>query len=173
MCKGISILRSRIRQELFDQYELAERIRTRDSHVQRDMFHEEPQLLPSFEDELHFMYSDRIPQLPVIDAGQLVICEWGNRGRKTSRKLPPYGWCRLDSLEAGKWQGLRPEKVVIPAQYGLENGVWFAIEQGVEGILVRDEHEQPHVYMMTDDSTVYFQNMTRHDRMPVLIGQEI
>lgn len=158
MCKGISILKARLKQELFDQYELAHRITTRGEATQQ---------------ELHFMYPGAPPiELPVIQDGQLVIMEWGNRNNKES-KLPKTGWCRLESLEAGKWRWLAPEKVLIPADFGLEKSVWFQIKEGMEGVVVQDEQQRPHVYMLTTEASVYYQNMTRHNRMPVLVGQEI
>lgn len=155
MCKGISILRSRIKQELFDRYELEERVTSRGG-----------------EPELHFMYTDRVVLLPVLQDGQLTIMEWGNRGNKES-KLPRTGWCRTESLEAGKWKWLRPEAVEIPADFGLEKGVWFQIIQGLRGVVVKDELKRPHVYMLTQPASHYYEIMTKHDRMPQLIGQEI
>ncbi len=157
MCKGISILKARLRQELFDQYELAQRVTMRGDEAQP---------------ELHFMYTDPVVQLPVMHDGELVIYEWGNRGNKQS-KLPRTGWCRTESLEAGKWRWLAPEPVDIPADFGLEKGVWFQINQGLRGVLVRDESERPHVYMLTQQASHYYQTMTRHERMPILIDQEI
>ena len=157
MCKGISILKARLRQELFEQYELAQRITQRGDATQP---------------ELHFMYTDPVVQLPVMHDGQMVIYEWGNRGNKES-KLPRTGWCRNESLEAGKWRWLSPEPVEIPADFGLEKGVWFQINQGMRGIVVRDEIELPHVYMLTQQASHYYQTMTKHERMPILIGQEI
>lgn len=157
MCKGISILKARLKQELFDQYELEHRITSRGTDAQS---------------ELHFMYTDPVGQLPVIHDGQLVIYEWGNRGNKES-KLPRTGWCRLESLEAGKWRWLSPEKVIIPADFGLEKSVWFQINEGMQGIIVHDEQERPHAYMLTQPASHYYQTMTRHDRMPILMDQEI
>jgi hypothetical protein len=155
MCKGISILRARIRQELYEQHQMADRIRSRGG-----------------EEELHFMYTDKVVMLPVEYCGQTIICEWGNRGNKESR-LPRTGWCRNESLEAGKWQWLKPEAVVIPADFGLEKGVWFQIIEGMRGVLVRDEEGKPHVYMLTRQASHYYQTMTKHERMPVLVDQEI
>jgi hypothetical protein len=157
MCKGISILKARLKQELFEQYELARRITSRGDDAQ---------------EELHFMYTDAVVELPVIHDGQLVIYEWGNRGNKESR-LPRTGWCRNESLEAGKWRWLSPEPVEIPADFGLEKGVWFQIVQGIRGVVVEDEAERPHVYMLTQSASHYFATMTKHDRMPMLIDQEI
>lgn len=158
MCKGISILKARLRQELFEEYELARRISTRGSDTQ---------------EELHFMYTDPIVQLPVIHDGQLVIYEWGNRGGAKVSKLPATGWCRLESIEAGKWRWLKPEKVIIPADFGLEKSVWFQIHEGLEGVVVRDEQQKPHIYMLTQPASHYYEVMTRHERMPILVNQEI
>ncbi|MEM9354022.1 MAG: hypothetical protein AAGA92_13490 [Planctomycetota bacterium] len=158
MCKGISILKARIRQELFEEYELERRVYERS---------------PGSELELHFMYTDKPSVcLPVEIDGQLVIMEWGNRQSRES-KLPRTGWCRSDSLKAGKWRWLRPEPCVVPADMGHDKGVWFPINEGIRGIMVRDEQQQPHVYMLTADASVYYQNMTRHERMPVLVDQVI
>ena len=154
MCKGISILRARIRQELFDEYEMIHRVRERGE-----------------QQELHFMYSDKYCQLPIIDGGDIKIVEWGNRSRKG--KLPPTGWCRIESVEAGKWRWLKPEKVIIPADFGLEKAVWFQINEGMEGLLVEDEEKRPRVYMLTQAASTYYENMTRHDRMPILVDQTI
>ena len=155
MCKGISTLKARLRQELFEQYELASRITMRGE-----------------QHELHFMYTDPIVQLPVMHDGQVVIYEWGNRGNKES-KLPRTGWCKIESLEAGKWRYLHPEPVEIPADFGLEKGVWFPITQGMRGVVVEDELRRPHVYMLTQPASHYYATMTKHERMPVLIDQEI
>jgi len=157
MCKGISILKNRLRQELFEMYELAQRLGTRGEAAPP---------------ELHFMYTDPVVQLPVMHHGELEIYEWGNRGNKES-KLPRTGWCRQESLEAGKWRWLAPEPVEIAADFGLEKGVWFHINHGLRGILVRDEVDQPHVYMLTQSASHYYQTMTKHERMPLLIDQEI
>ncbi|QDS99370.1 hypothetical protein [Adhaeretor mobilis] len=157
MCKGISILKARLKQELFDEYELEKRIVAR---------------AESEQPELHFMYPDPVVELPVEWDGQTLIMEWGNRGNKES-KLPRTGWCRKESLDAGKWRWLKPEPCIIPANFGLEKGVWFHIDEGLEGVVVRDEQDKPHVYMLTQAASVYYENMTRHERMPVLVGQVI
>ena len=157
MCKGISILKARIKQQLYEEYMLSERERTRGESKQ---------------EELHFMFSDPVVHLPVEQDGQLVLMEWGNRSGKTE-KLPKTGWCRQESLEAGKWRWLKPEPVIIPADFGLEKGVWFPIDQGLRGVVVQDKEGWPHVYMMTQEASHYYQTMTKHDRMPMLVDQEI
>jgi hypothetical protein len=119
--------------------------------------------------ELCFQFNDRVPQLPIIRAGQtdweLVV--WGNRDQEQSR-LPKTGWAREESLLAGKWQYLRPEVVKIPAQRGHEKQVWFPIPAtGITGLLVADEEQQPHVFMLTRTASPEYEQLTRHDRMPV------
>lgn len=158
MCKGISILKARIRAELFEEYALAERVRQRGESDQH---------------ELWFMYPDPVVQLPVERGGEIEVLEWGNRPGKKVSKLPATGWCRKESLEEGRWRWLRPEPVVIAADFGLEKGAWFPIDQGIRGVVVDDEQGRPHVYMLTQAASHYYQIMTRHDRMPVLVDQEI
>ncbi|MEQ8210172.1 MAG: hypothetical protein RH917_10095 [Lacipirellulaceae bacterium] len=162
MCKGISILKARLKQELFDEYELAKRIVARG----------EDDSVSEQQPELHFMFTDAVVMLPVEFEGQTHIMEWGNRGGKTP-KLPKTGWCRQESFDAGKWKWLHPEPCIIPANFGLEKGVWFHIEEGIRGIVVRDQQKRPHVYMLTQQASVYYENMTRHERMPVLVDQVI
>ena len=159
MCRAISILKSRINLELLQEYNLHTRIRQRSDGAG---------------EEIIFDFADRQhdPQLPVVHDGQMLIYEWGNRGGKIP-KLPKTGWCRDESLKEGKWRWLSPEPVIIPAQFGLEKGIWFVITEGIKGIVVRDQAERPHVYMLTQDASTYFQNMTKHDRMPVLVGEQI
>jgi hypothetical protein len=159
MCRAISILKARINLELIEEYNLLSRVHQRNDEAG---------------EEIVFDFADRknAPQLPVIHNGQMLIYEWGNRGGSVP-KLPKTGWCRQESFKAGKWRWLSPEQVVIPAQFGLERGVWFSITEGIEGVVVRDQAEQPHVYMLTQESSTYFQNMTKHDRMPLLVGEQI
>lgn len=159
MCRAISILKNRINLELIEEYQLGSRVRQRTNAA---------------EEELVFDYADRDhePQLPVIHAGQMRIYEWGNRSGKIE-KLPKTGWCRQESFADGKWRWLEPELVIIPAQFGLEKGVWFTLTEGIQAVVVADPDGQWHVYMLTKKASVYYTNMTRHDRMPVLVGESI
>jgi hypothetical protein len=61
--------------------------------------------------------------------------------------------------------------VDIPATLALERGVWFAIREGVHGVLVRDEQGVERVHMVCEPATHFRRIMTRSDRMPVLIGE--
>jgi hypothetical protein len=115
---------------------------------------------------MNFRKSDAL--LPVLHHGDNKLMEWGN---KKSRGLPRTGFCKLESLEAGKWKWLNPEPVRILASSGRSNGVWFQVRQGIRGILVHDEDERAHCYMLTQPATHYFKIMTGSDRMPVLVNQ--
>ena len=122
--------------------------------------------------EVRFLFRDPQPALPVWVDCRLLVLPWGNRA-KTSR-LPRTGWCRLEDLEAGLWRHLQPEAVDIPATLGLEKGVWFLIpEGGLRGVLVRDERKQPHVYMLTQTASHYYEIMTRNNRMPLFAGRQM
>lgn len=153
MCAGIAIAKDSVSDWLLET--LQERVATREGVA-----------------ELRFHYRDRAPLLPVWRESEFLILPWGNRDDKQSR-LPKTGWARTESVEAGKWQYLRPEAVEIPALFGLERGVWFHIPEGLKGILVHDEARRPHVYLLTQSASHYYQVMTRHDRMPVFVGEQM
>ena len=154
MCHGIALPISELPEELVEQ--CRPRVALREPGEVR---------------EVRFLYRDPQPELPLWHGSRLLLYPWGNRDGKF--RLPRTGWCRQESLEAGLWGHLRPEPVEIPATFGLEKGVWFLIEEGLRGILVRDERGGPHVYMLTQPASHYYQIMTRHQRMPVFIGQQI
>jgi hypothetical protein len=155
MCVGIALLQSEIPLELIEKDDLSRRIHERGG-----------------EREVRFLYRDYDPVLPVWYGGRLTFFRWGNR-RRSCHSLPPTAWTWLESVEGGKWSPWAPELVDIPATFGLEGGVWFRIRQGIRGLLVHDELEQPVVYMMCEPATRYYRVMTRAERMPVLIDERI
>lgn len=156
MCAGLAIERREIPDELITKFHLSDRIHKRGDGTE----------------EVQFQFRDRIPLIPFWKDGEMKIALWGNRGDK-ALKLPLTGWCRKESLEGGKWGYLHPEEVDIPCNYGLEKGVWFQITEGMKGVLVYDKEKRPHVYMMTQPASHYYEVMTRHDRMPIFIGKGI
>jgi hypothetical protein len=109
------------------------------------------------------------PVLPAIVDGELYLFDWGNRD--DALKLPKTGWVRVESLEAGKWNYLRPKPVVIPAFQGVEKKIWFGIDHGIQGFPVARGDEQ-RVYMLTVPPTPEYRALTGHDRMPALIDQD-
>lgn len=160
MCAGLAVERRAIPNELIKRYHLEDRI------VQRTEGAEE-------EIQFHF-YRSPEALIPVIYNNELTIMKWGNRKKKGNQtKLPETGWAKVESIKMGKWQYLHPEEVVIPASYGFEKGRWFHIQEGVKGILVKDQFEIPHVFMLTKAASHYYEVMTGHDREPVFLGASI
>ena len=101
----------------------------------------------------------------------LLVARWGNR-RGESRRLPCTGWTWRETVEAGRWADLEPEPVVIPAAWAVDRGVWYAVEKGIEALLVRDERGAPHAYMVCEPATGYYKTMTGSRWMPALIDQQ-
>ena len=64
-------------------------------------------------------------------------------------------------------------RVIIPADFGVEKKTWFEIEEGLEGVVVLDEQKRPHVYVLTQEASPSYEKLTAHDRMPLLVGQEL
>lgn len=157
MCAGIAVERRAIPSHLVERYQLQDRVTTRGE---------------GSPEEIQFHFRAKVPLLPVQIGNQFDICLWGNRDDKKSR-LPHTGWCRIESLQEGKWKYLKPIEIEIPCSYGLEKGVWFQITEGMKGILVKDEEDRPHVYMLTQPASHYYEVMTRHERMPIFIGRGI
>jgi hypothetical protein len=63
------------------------------------------------------------------------------------------------------------DEAIIPANYGLQRGTWYLIEEGVRGIVVP---EAPLVYVLMEPATNYYRNMTGQSAlMPVLVNQRI
>lgn len=157
MCIGIAIDAELLTETFLSRFGLRAR-------MQSDLFNSPV--------ELQFRYNDPIPQLPIQRpddaAWELVL--WGNRDDELSR-LPRTGWAREESVAAGKWRGLQPEPVIIPAQRGCEKGVWFPVSAGLRGLLVMDEHRTPHVYMLTRAATDDYAALTKHDRMPIFVEE--
>ncbi|QDU82800.1 hypothetical protein Pla110_45630 [Polystyrenella longa] len=105
--------------------------------------------------EYHFSFKQRSPCLPVWTEGQLSILPWA-------------GYCPRESLDAGCWSERQPESVEIVATLCCDKGIWFTVNEGIRGVLVARR-----VYVITAPASHYYRIMTRHDRMPVLIGESI
>ncbi|MEZ6047306.1 MAG: hypothetical protein R3C11_17340 [Planctomycetaceae bacterium] len=107
------------------------------------------------EPEYHFAFREHTPRLPVWTEGQLLILPWA-------------GYCPKEALEAGRWSERQPIPIVIPASLCCDKGIWFLVREGIHGILVGR-----HTYLLTEPASHYYRIMTRHERMPVLIGEGI
>jgi hypothetical protein len=110
--------------------------------------------------------------LPVWHAGQLRIVRWGCQ-RRESRILPCTGWTKRATVEAGLWAAWNAELVEVPAALGKDNGFWYAIQKGIQALLVRDEQEIERAYIICEPSSHYYQVMTRSTWMPVMTGEHI
>ena len=120
------------------------------------------------ERELRFLRHAREALLPVWYGGEWRIVPWGSR----SGRLPRCGLTWLHTVEAGEWGPYGAEPVEIPATAGWQNGVWFRIHRGVQGVIVQTSAEVA-AYLLVEPSSYYFRVMTRSEQMPVLIGERI
>lgn len=154
MCAGLTLSLTAVDERLIAQRGLADRIVKQDDGSLA----------------LRFLFRDREALLPVNLDGLTTIVLWGNRDKRDS-KLPHTGWCRVESLSEGKWNWLHPKEVEIPAERGLEKGVWFSVPgHAIRGVLVEDTAGARHAYMLTQAATEKYRQMTGHDREPVFVG---
>lgn len=152
---GIALLRRNLSDELIARHQLQARLTRRSKEA---------------DEEIQFIDRHCVPLLPVWMHGQLRILPWGNR--TANSRLPRTSWCPAEGLKEGEWNWLQPLAVEIPASYGCDRGVWYAVSEGVHGIVVR-EAQRDVVYPLSQRATHYYEVMTRSHRMPVLIGETI
>lgn len=146
MLAGIALAHAEIPQELIEQHGLSRRVHDRGGAQ-----------------EVRFLLPDRERILPVWLDGQLKVVRWGQ-----SPHLPFTAWTRLETVEKGGWGELELTQVVIPAAMGLDGGIWFPIQKGLRGLLVRDERGALVVYVLVEPATHYYQMMTHSQWMPAL-----
>lgn len=60
-----------------------------------------------------------------------------------------------------------------PSPSGCERGRWFAVREGMRGILVPDERGMAVCVMLCEPASHYYRVMTGSTRMPMLIGERI
>lgn len=118
--------------------------------------------------EIRCAFWDRHPLLPVREGEHIRFYDWGNRDGKLD--LPKTGWARWESLQAGKWNHLKPQFVRIPASKGCDKKVWFDVHQDIQGVLVEWRGEK-RVYLVTEAATSEYQQLTGHDRMPKFFNE--
>ena len=156
MCDAISVRRVDLPDALIERFGLNRTVRTRTEGA---------------EQEIWFFASERWPRLPVWFEGELHLYPWGSKSKNSG--LPTLGYLDEAELSAGTWQALHPQSVDVLATFALSGGFWYSVPRGIRGILVRSATGRPHVYLRTTSATVYFRNMTRCDREPVFIGEQI
>ena len=110
-----------------------------------------------------FIWQHR-PFLPVEEDDGVHLYEWGNR--EPFVKLPKTGWAKLESIQDGRWDWLKPQRVIIPSSMGYERKKWFKTPDGLVGMKVR-YHNLTRVYLVTTKADQSFRILTGHDRMPV------
>ncbi|MCA9067564.1 MAG: hypothetical protein KDA84_01490 [Planctomycetaceae bacterium] len=119
------------------------------------------------EPEIWFLVRDRVPLLPVLWDGQMQLVRWGRPGPNQSR----IWQCPREDLEKGKWSAWEPEPVQIPADFARDNGVWFDVREGLQGVVIQGK-AGPEVYVLTQPASHYYEVMCSHaECMPCLIGQ--
>ena len=122
------------------------------------------------EKDLRFHFAAAEPLLPVWHEGQLRVVRWGCR-RGESRALPVGGWTKQTTVESGYWSSCGAVPVAVPASLRYDGGVWYAIRQGVCGVLVSDEQGAARAYLICEPASHYYAVMTRSAWMPVLLGE--
>jgi hypothetical protein len=155
MCVGVALRYSELPLPLIEELRMADRVHDRGG-----------------EKEVRFYWAANPTLLPAWWNGSLHVVRWGNKGR-SERKLPPTGWTWEETVESGWWSELSPEEVVVPATYGLSNGVWFKVKQGMQGLLVHDRKGQAMVFLVCRPATRYYKVMTRSEWMPALVDEVI
>ena len=151
MCTAIALTPSELPVALVRRHRLAERVHEREGRQ-----------------EFQFHWWQTPTLLPVRRDGRLEILPWGSKLR--GGPLPYGGWISLELIAEGVIAGAHPEKVVIPANLGLEKGTWFVINEGIKGVAI-DTRGGPVVYMLTKPASNYYRNMTGSRWMPCLVGQ--
>jgi hypothetical protein len=122
------------------------------------------------EPEIRFPFKAVPRVLPYWHDGKLRVGSWGACSRQCP--LPTGGWVKVVDLDKPLWQALHPAIVDIPACFALDGDIWLQVREGIRGVLVHDG-DQPHVYVLLEPATHYYQTMTRSAWMPVLLGEVI
>jgi hypothetical protein len=159
MLKGIALAYSALPLQLIEEYGLERRVHERGG-----------------EREIRFLWMDEERLLPVwTSEGELKLVRWGNR-REESKKLPCTAGASLKTYEEGGWTAFNPTAVDIPATVCRDGQVWFAVRQGIRGILVNDEEGIQRVFPLYEESSFYYRIMVgqrdaKAKVMPAFIGE--
>lgn len=120
--------------------------------------------------EVRFEWWHEPALLPVRWGGSLKLLPWGSKARRSPLPMGPA--LTLEQVEAGILAGI--EEVVVPANFGLDRGTWYLIDEGIRGVVVPETPTGPCVYLLLDRATNYYRNMTgQSPTMPVLVNQVI
>jgi hypothetical protein len=159
MLKGIALAYAALLLEWIDEHGLEKRVHERGG-----------------EKESRFLWRDD-EQVPLVwlPDGQLRLVAWGNR-RGESDCQPSTGGASQRTFQEGGWGDFSPTPVDVPATLCRDGDVWFAVRQGVRGLLVHDERGESRVFLLYEDSSYYYRIMVgQRDAlakvMPVFIGE--
>ena len=156
MCTAISVCRHDVTTRLIETYNLEQRFIQRTDHAPK---------------EILFEQRHRLPLIPVFYQGEIHVLPWGNRRRDV--KVPLAWSCDVATLESGAWSQYAPDPVEILATFGFEKGVWYQVPEGIRGLVIHDQRDQPYVYLLLEPASHYYQVMTGYDREPVFVGEQI
>jgi len=113
-------------------------------------------------------------KLPVVmKDGNVILLPWGRR-KEQEGKLPPGGWARLESINAGKWNCFHPRPVKIAVDAFMEkdhekNSHWFDMEPDtfIQGLYATVDDEA-RIYVVTIEPNPLKRQI--HDRWPRIVG---
>ena len=113
--------------------------------------------------------------LPVLRSdGEIEWIKWGKRREEVANTgFIQGGWARLDSINAGKWDRLKPQRVVLAVTSFMEKDEsrashWIELEpdQALEALVITIE-EESRLYVITEDTPLAFAWV--HDRWPHIV----
>ena len=113
-------------------------------------------------------------KLPVLMRdGNISLLPWGRR-KDQEGNLPLGGWARLDSINASKWEYVRPTPVKIKVDAFMEKdhnkeSCWFDMREGtyLQGLYAQLNDEN-RIYVVTVEPDEITKQI--HDRWPRIIG---
>ena len=113
-------------------------------------------------------------KLPIIMRdGNVSLLPWGRRKEQTGN-LPLGGWARLESIDAGKWDYLRPRPVKIAVDAFMEkdhnkDSHWCDMESGtfIQGLYAFKNNEA-RIYVVTVEPDPLKKQI--HDRWPRIVS---
>jgi len=118
------------------------------------------------------VYAGKNAMVPVLDAdGVIESIRWGRVKSEPGRAVAHH-CARIESIRAGKWKWLKPERVRILATSFLDWTVdkqqhWNTLEdnQALWGALVQDG-DTPRVYVVTMPVPEEFKHLSKGGRWP-------
>lgn len=124
--------------------------------------------LEGAEPEVHFMSRHRPRLLPAWYGNDLRILRWGC----ADQRFPASGLLNQEEIDAGQWSQVNFEIVQVPAVLILDRGVWYPAKEGIKGLVSKISGELC-LFVLMQESTHYYRIMTKGEKMPVFVGEQI